>query len=389
MKSILFLTSRLPYPPIGGDRLKSYWLLKILTKHYRVHLVSIAEQEVPDEFYEWAKEIGLSFKIFQKTKHQFFFSSLKGLVNKLPLQVNYYYFTDVQHYVNEIYQSYDLLFSVLIRTARYVINKEKPKILEITDSIGLNYTRSKRKTYSAKWKILYTIEGQRLLNFERHCIEKFDKTLFVNRIEREFFKLPHKTEWLPNGVDENLLTYEKQDDKYRNYVAFFGKMNAQPNVDAVLWFTKNVLPYLNKNIRFIIVGAYPTKDIKNLTKKYKNVEITGFTEDPYIILKSSLCVVSPMQTGGGIQNKILESMALGNVNIVSSLAKKAIVGAEHKKHLFVCDDPREIATIINQIYVDPLQFETLKRNAREFIRRNYTWSVYEKRLLEIINNVLK
>jgi len=388
VKKILFLTSRLPYPPVGGDRLKSYWLLRILSKHFKVHLVSITNQDVPKEFYAWANDLGLTYKIFQKDKRQFYFNTLKGFfTNTLPLQVNYYYFKDVQKYIDQVYQEYDLLFATLIRTAKYFFNKKKPKILEITDSIGLNYLRSYQRTTSLKWKIIYRIESKRLLDFEKYCIEEFDKTLFVNKEERDFFNQPSKTEWLPNGVNEALLNYEKYDQRFVTSIAFFGKMDYQPNVDAVLWFVEYVLPHLNRDLRFIVVGAYPKKIIQDLPKKFKNVEVTGYVEDPYLILKSCLCVVAPMQTGGGIQNKILESMALGTINIVSSLAAKPI-GAEHGKHFLVCDNPKEMVNLINKIYDNPKHFETLKKNAKEFIMNNFTWTSYEKKLLNVIENVL-
>jgi glycosyltransferase involved in cell wall biosynthesis len=389
VKKILFLTSRLPYPPVGGDRLKNYWLLKILSKHFKVHLVSITDQDVPKEFYAWANDLGLTYKIFQKDKRQFYFNTLKGLLtNTLPLQVNYYYFKDVQRYIDQIYQEYDLLFATLIRTAKYIVYKEKPKILDMADSIGQNYLRSAKKTTSLFWKIIYSIEGKRLINFEKYCILHFDKTLFFNKEERDYFNLPEKTAWIPHGVNEYLLVYEKRDPKYKNYVAFFGKIDYQPNIDAVLWFVENVLPRLNRDLKFIVVGAYPKRVVQDLPKKFKNVEVTGYVEDPYLILKSCLCVVAPMQTGGGIQNKILESMALGTINIVSSLAAKPI-GAEHGKHFLVCDDPKEMANVINNIYKNPKNFETLKKNAREYIMNNFTWSIYEKKLMEIIENILK
>jgi len=388
-KNILFLSSRLPYPPIGGDRLKNYWLLKILSEHFTVHLVSIHEEsKVPLEFYEWANSIGITYKIFKKPKWKFFLNAYKGLFNKLPLQVNYYYFSDIQKYMNTIYENYDLIFSTLIRTAKYVMGINKPKILDMADSIGLNYQRSIKRTSSKFWKILYTIESKRLLNFEKKCILNFNKTLFFNNEEREFFNLPERTVWIPHGVNETLLSYNKIDSKFNNYIAFFGKMDYQPNIDAVIWFVKNVLPKLHKDLKFIIVGANPSKQVKNLSKKYSNIEITGYVKDPYIILKSSLCVVSPMQTGGGIQNKILESMALGTINIVSSLASKAI-GAKHGKDYFVIDDPQEIATLINNIYKNPQAFEVIKINAREFIKNNFTWQIYENKLLTIINKVLE
>jgi hypothetical protein len=351
MHKILFLSSRLPYPPIGGDRLKNYWLLKILSKHYKVHLVSITDTDIPKEFIEWANQLGITFKIFKKNKIEFYLNTIKGLIgNKLPLQVNYYYFKDVQKYIDEIFFDYDLIYATLIRTAKYVLKHPKPKILDMADSIGQNYLKSAEKTISNFWKIIYYIEGNRLIKFEMSCIKNFDKTLYFNKEEKDFYNLPLKTELVPHGVNEGLLSYNKIDSKYKNYVAFFGKMDYQPNIDAVLWFIENVLPNLNKELKFIIVGANPKKNIIKLSKKLSNIEVTGYVEDPYLILKSSLCVVSPMQTGGGIQNKILESMALGTINIVSSLAAKPVGGA-HGIHFLVCDDPIEMANLIKYMKI--------------------------------------
>ena len=386
-KKVLFFTSRLPYPPIGGDRLKNYWLLKILSKHFKVHLVSITDRNIPQEFYKWANELGITYKLFPKSKKDHFISTLKSLWNKEPLQVNYYYFKDVQNYINEVYRNYDLLFPVLVRTAKYVLNKDKPKILDMVDSIGLNYLNSLTKTTSLFWKIIYTIESKRLISFEKTCIKEFDKTLFVNKYEMDFYNTPEKTAWLPNGVDESLLVYDKVNSKYKNFVSFFGKMDYQPNIDAVVWFVDNVLPKLNKNIKFCIVGANPTKRIKEFEKKYSNVIVTGFVKDPYEILKSSLCVVAPMQTGAGIQNKVLESMALGTRVILTSLAARPI-GAINGKDYLVIDDPLEMAKVINDIYDNPQLYSHLIENSRKFIKKHFTWGIYENKLLKVIEEVL-
>jgi glycosyltransferase involved in cell wall biosynthesis len=387
MKKILFITSRLPYPPVGGDRLRSHCSLNVLSRHFKIHLVSITESEVPVEFYEWADKIGITYKIFKKSKVRSYFNAFKGLFKNLPLQVSYYYFNEIQKYINLIYKDYDIIFSTLIRTGEYVIDKNKPKILDITDSIGINYQNSRNKSVSLKWRLIYYIETDRLLKYERCCIEKFDMTLFVNMEEAKYFNKSLKTIWIPNGVNENLFNYKNISDKYKNWVVFFGKMDYQPNIDAVMWFVENVLSELDKNIRFGIVGAYPTKNILELNKKYENVEITGFIDDPYIILKSALCVVAPMQTGGGIQNKILETMALGTVNIVSILAAKPI-GGENMRDFIIEDNPSKIAMIINDIYKNPYKYDDIKKSARKYIKNNFTWTIYEQKLLNIIDPII-
>jgi len=387
-KKILFLTSRLPYPPIGGDRLKNFWLLKILSKYFKVHLVSIAEEEIDKNFYKWADEIDITFKVFPKKKYEFILSASKSIFNKHPIQVNYYYSDDVKKYIDHIYKDYDLIFATLIRTAKYVMNLEKPKILDMADSIGLNYLKSLKQVKSLKWKLIYSFEEERLLEFEKKCIQLFNKVLFFNKDEMNYFNTLEKCEWIPHGVNELLLSYDKINHYYRNNICFFGKMNYQPNIDAVIWFTENVLPLINKNLKFCIVGAYPTKEIKSLMKKYENVIVTDFLLDPYEILKSSLCIVAPMQSGGGIQNKILECMALGTINIVTSIAARPI-GGVNGEHFLVIDKPEEMAKTINDIYINPQKYEYLKVKSREFIKNNFTWTIYESKIMEIIEEVLR
>ncbi|MCS7135467.1 MAG: hypothetical protein NZ893_03450, partial [Candidatus Aenigmarchaeota archaeon] len=190
---ILFLSSRLPYPPIGGDRLKNYWLLKILTKHFKVHLVSLTDTDVPAGFYKFAEECGFSYKIFKKNKLLHYLNALKGAFFDKPIQVSYYFFGDIQDYINSIAHEFDLIMPSLIRMSEYVAHINKPKILIMTDSIGLHYKNAIRKTSSKFWKILYKIEADRLITYERKCIELFDKVILVNKKEAEFFNNPTKT----------------------------------------------------------------------------------------------------------------------------------------------------------------------------------------------------
>ena len=388
MKKILLITSRLPYPPVGGDKLKNYNLIKILSKNYKIYLVTVTNEKLDSKSKKFLDNYTTSYKVFTKSKSDFLFSISKSLFNKKPLQVNYYYFNDVQKYIDNLIEkeNIDLGISTLVRTTEYLKNVNFPKIFDMADSIGQNYKKSIKKVKSPLWKLIYYFESDRLLRYEKDMIDKFDLTFMFNKEEIKYFN-NDKIKFLPHGVNEDLLEYEKINNKYKSYVAFFGKMDYQPNIDAVLWFVKNVLNKLNKNIKFIIVGARPTKQILTLANKYKNIEVTGFVKDPYEILKSSLCVVAPMQTGGGIQNKVLESMALGTVNIISSLAAKPI-GAKNRQDYIILDDSNEIAKEINKIYKNPTDYNFYKINSRKFIENNFTWSIFEKVYINEIERLL-
>jgi len=384
MKKILILTSRLPYPPFGGDKLKSYNLLKILSKHYDVHLVSITDEILNSETEKELTKFVSTINVFTKSKYKFYLSALRFLFNKLPIQVNYYYFNDVKNYIDKISGDMDFAISTLVRTSEYLKDFQQAKYLDMVDSIGLNYQRSKENVKSFFWKNIYKVETDRLLDYEKKSIAEFNNTFFVNKFETEYWSQFGNTTWIPNGVDEKLLNYSKKNDKYKNSITFFGKMDYQPNIDAVLWFVHNVLIHINKDIRFTIVGTKPTNKLLELTQLHENIKVTGFIDDPYEILNSSLLVVAPMQTGGGIQNKILESMALGTINIVSSLGAKPIVGAKNGEHLFVSDTPEEIINLINEIHINPDAYSFMKEKSKNLIKEYYTWNNYETKLQEMI-----
>lgn len=387
-KNVLIVMSRFPYPPIGGDRLKNYNLLKILIKHFDVHLV-VATDEIVKEIY--VKEINnfvTTQKIFKKRKWQTYFNALKSLIIREPIQVGYYYFSDVKEYIDQEIKNknIDFAISTLIRTSKYLEDIDILKYLDMVDSIGLNYQRSQANVKSIFWKLIYKIETKLLLDYEERYIHTFDNTFFVNKEETKYWSQFGKTTWIPNGVNKMLFNYDNKNDTYKNYIAFFGNMLYQPNIDAVLWFVENVFLHLDKRISLVIVGQKPKQSILNLAREYENIEVTGFIEDPYVYLNSTFAIVAPMQTGGGIQNKILECMALGKVNIVSSLGADPIDGAKNDEHFLVVDEATQWIKTINDIFNNPEKYKHLEKNVKPFTKENFTWENYENKLLNMLDH---
>lgn len=386
MNEILLVASRLPFPPVGGDRLKNYNLIKILSRYFKIHFVCIHHLKLNEEEIKFLDTYTHTYKVFVKSRFQHLLAMVFSLFNKLPFQINYYYFRDIQCYINRILPQVDLSVCTLVRTAQYLINKKHLKILDMADSIGQNYQNSLKYTSSFFWKIIYKLESDRLISFEKKCLKHFDKTLLFNKKEIEYFGDFNNAVLLRHGVNEDLLSYEKRNIEFKNTVCFFGKMSTQPNQDAVIWFANNVMPSLSEDIEFLIVGADPSKKIIEICRMNKRVSYTGYLKDPYEVLQNSLCVVSPMQTGAGIQNKILESMALGTINIVSTIASVPI-GASNKEDYIVLDSPSEISDIICDIRINPDSYSNYKRNSREFIKNNFTWGLFESDYISAIRSL--
>lgn len=383
-KQCLLITSRFPFPPIGGDKLKNFNMIKILSKYYDLHLVSLIDRTPDAEDQKFCETFCKSYRIFPKPKWRLLLNLPKSFFNGKPLQVNYYWFRDIQDYVDTKIERCDIVINTLIRTSEYVLKQNKiPKYLDMVDSIGLNYERSSKNVTSLLWKMIYLYETKKLMHYEKNCVHQYNASFFVNDKETYYWSKFGKTAWIPNGVHEAICNFTNTDAEYSNQIAFFGKMDYQPNVDAVLWFIAHVFPLLNQNIRFVIVGANPVNSIKNLISD--RVSVTGFIEDPYLILNSCFCVTAPMLTGGGIQNKILETMALGKVVITTSLGADPIVGAIPNKHILIENSAKSMAAKINHLFTNPTEYTHIGSNAKDLISGYYTWESYEKKLMELID----
>jgi glycosyltransferase involved in cell wall biosynthesis len=328
------------------------------------------------------------FNIIIIPRWRFLLNAVVAIFSSLPIQVGYFYFVRVQRVINTLLPNQDIVIGSLIRTMNYL--KYTPQncriIFDMVDAIGINYKQSIERVTSAFWRLIYRIEINRLFSYEKYWVKRAHATMLFNKYEYDYWNVYGKVCLMPHGVKKELLFYSKTDPRYFGSVVFIGKMDYRPNIDAVLWYIEHIHIRIGQQIPFIIVGAYPTSKISNLTFKYPNITITGFMEDPYAILNSSMVVVAPMQTGAGIQNKVLEAMALGTINIITSLAAKPIIGAVHGEHFLIADTADDFCNTILDIFTRPEKYNSIKEAARDFISRYYTWKAYEREYIKAIED---
>lgn len=382
-----FILSRVPYPPVGGDKLKYFNMIKILKERYELSAVIVTDEKITPEMKFYLDNNLSTYKTFRYSSLHFKWNTIKAFFSSKPLQVGYYYFKEVHKYCRENIKSTDFIMANLIRTSLYVEDLPNKKFIDIADSLYLNYIRSIDRVRSLFWKMIYRIEINRLHEFEKNCIRKFDGSLFANLSEQNYYKNFGNAIWIPNGVNNELLNrnYSKQQKSLFPEVVFFGKMDYQPNIDAVIWLVNKVLP-LVPELRIRVIGGAPHPKIKALQKKYINsVIVEGYLEDPYQVMYNATAVVAPMQTGGGIQNKILEAMAIGAIVLTTTLGAKAIIGAINGEHLIICDEPEDYANAISHIQKNIKKTMWLGKNAKRLMNENFTWDLYAQKLFDVID----
>ena len=391
MKKILVLYSRMPYPLIGGDRIRIYYTGKTLSRKYKVDLVCLNEGEVREEHKKKLKEIFNEVTIFPYSPYRFRWNALKGVVSKKPLQVHYYRFKKMQKWIDNNYRNYDLVFANHIRMVEYLKNVDCPKIVDLHDAISMNYLEAARRVRGL-WKAIYWMEKGRVLPYEVKTVDEFARSFIVSNIDRDYLIQrgagEEKIITIPVAVKDEVIDRSYQ-AKEEDQIVFFAKLDTLPNRDAAVYFAKEIFPLIRKkngSLKFIIVGARPPREVLRL-EGIAGIRVTGFVEDPYDFIDSCKVFVVPLRFGAGIQNKLLEAMALGKPVVTTSLAAKAIKGKDGK-HFLVADGPIEMANRILQLLQDKAKRESLGEEARALIEREYTWRTVGQKLLREIDRVI-
>jgi sugar transferase (PEP-CTERM/EpsH1 system associated) len=398
MKKILMISSRVPYPLTSGYKIRVYNLGKILSKYYNVDLITADAEGIGNKYISALKKVFNEVIVFNLDKITCLKNLFAGIFLNRPLQVSLYYSKELQKWFDVHYREYDLIWCVYIRTAVYTKNIKIDKIIDLTDAISLHYQRA-YKNSNLLWKAIYKEESRRVLPYEMNCLKSFDKAFVVSDVDKEYlennFRRIHHTSSTPNlstlsmGINEKVFLKSKYDIKEENWITFLGKMDYAPNVDAVVYFVKQIFPLIkkqNKEIKFMIVGTSPSKKVKSL-QDIEGVKVTGFVEDPYMYLRKSKVVVAPIRFGAGIQNKVLEAMGLGKAVVTTPIVAKSI-GAKNNFNIMIAKTDKEFYKKIMLLLGNANLRTEIGSRAKDLIERKYRWDVIEKELLNEVNNVL-
>lgn len=372
LPKLLLLASRVPYPPIGGDRLKNLNLIRILSNHFEMHMILMAEEPPSEEALLVIGSFTKNLEVIVVSPFRSRWNVIKSLLTSQPLQVAYYSVPEFQAAFDRKAPEMDVILATTQRTATYAFLSDKPKVLDMGDSQTFNTKAAIRSTKSPLWKIIYWLESRRINRFEHKCLDNYDMTLCLNMEEREAFGRPDKTRWIPHGVSHALFTRTRPTDT-RRAVAFLGKMDYRPNIEAVEWFCENVVPLLPKDVKTYILGSSPTSAVMALGIRHANVEVTGFMEDPYELMGSCAAVIAPMQSGSGIQNKVLEAMAMAMPVVATERAVRPLLTARDGKDILVEDTPDGMAKAIMTLIDDPARSRRIGADARAFVQLNFSW----------------
>lgn len=384
-KKLVVITSRFPFPLEKGDKLRAYHQIKYLSQFFEIHLISTSDVPIKEEYKQELAPYCKSIQVFQMSILQRISGLFLKFFQNKPFQVGYFHHFSTQRKISRFLKELkpDHIYCQLIRASEYVKNyHDCPKTIDYMDALSKGMER-RANTGKYLKKRIFNSEYKRLLRYENSIFEYFEHHTIISEQDKQyiFHKNREHIAVIPNGIDSTFLDYDKEPEKNVDLV-FIGNMSYAPNITAAQFIVNDLLPLLPKELKVRIAGASPTREILKLASP--QVEVTGFVEDIKMAYKSSKIFIAPMFLGTGLQNKLLEAMALGVPCISTSLANNAL-GAEAGKEILIADNKEDFVQLIQQLLSDKNLSTIIGENGKEFIKKNYQWDSLTKQLVDIIN----
>ncbi|KQV59007.1 MULTISPECIES: TIGR03087 family PEP-CTERM/XrtA system glycosyltransferase [unclassified Duganella] len=385
MEDLLLLVHRMPYPPNKGDKIRSWHLLKHLAQRYRVHLATFVDD--PDDWQHVAAVQALcaSSHFAALSPRAARVRSLGAVLRNRSLSYDYYRDAGLQGWVNQAMQQHGIDRIVVFSSPMAQYAEAWPQARRVIDFCDVDSDKWRQYAGRKPWpaSALFGYEASRLLRYERRIAAAFDAALFVSAPEAELFRTlapesAARTGWFSNGVDTSYFAPGELANPYApgdKALVFCGAMDYWPNVDAVQWFAAEVLPALRARdpaVRFVIVGARPAAEVQALAAQ-PGITVTGTVPDVRPYVAHATLSVAPLRIARGIQNKVLEAMAMAKAVLVTPQALEGI-DAGSGRELLLADGPQQwIAAAGAALAGPPAALASLGQAARARVLAAYSW----------------
>lgn len=373
---VLFIAHRVPYPPDRGDKIRSWNILKAIAALAPVHVAALCDDERDRAHFDTVAAIAKSAH-FETNKRSIPGAVIRALIRGTPASVEAFASPTLARYVAELLETRPIrtIFAFSSQMAQFV-PAQIGAIRFVMDFVDVDSVK-----FEAYPTFANRQEGKRLRAFELAVAERSDLGLFVSDAEAALFRArtgldEHRIATLENGIDlkhfDPARAYPAVETMGSPLIVFTGQMDYPPNIEAVCDFARGTLPAIraiHPNACFAIVGRKPTAEVR-LLERQPGVLVTGEVADTRDWLAAADIVVAPLKLARGVQNKVLEAMAMGKPVIASSAAAEGIE-AEAGRDLLVADGAGSALALLG----DPLRARALGHAARARMVERYSWEM--------------
>lgn len=387
---ILVVLPRFPYPLEKGDKLRAYYQIKELSKQNDVYLFCASHCRVLPEHIKAVQAFCKEICLVQSPKLVNYKNIVRNYFSTKSLQIGYWDSLKVRKAFKLFEKKVrpDVLYSQMVRTMPWVSHSDCPKVMDFQDALSMN-TERRMEMSRGLWHYILHFEFKMLRSSEYNAFKIFDALTIIS--ESDCDAIPHRRNdeirIVPNGVDMDF--FHPLDSKKECAVVFCGNMSYEPNVHAARFLTREVMPMVwaqFPDARLLLAGASPKHAVEQLAKGDSRVSVSGFVEDIRQCYASAQAFCAPMLSGSGLQNKLLEAMAMKLPCVTTSLANNSLQ-AEPEKEVLVGDTASQLADHIKRLLRDEALRDMLSENGHRFVCSRYSWHAAGEKLQAVLQEV--
>jgi sugar transferase (PEP-CTERM/EpsH1 system associated) len=398
---ILFVTYGLPYPPDSGVKIRYFNLLKHVSQYHSVLLLTLTQ--FPEEVNHVSQlkpycDMVDVVVTRSRPKWEHVPGIMRCLIAGRPLECYFFYYDEMASKIRRAVTTWDLDIVQIEHSfmAPYVealpANGRCKKILSFHNVGFTQYRRMYYVESGAERKLRYLLDWMLMRHWEPKYAKRFDYCLVVSRPDSQMLQSanPNLTvSVIDNGVDTELYQplVEAPDG---NALLFIGTMDYLPNTDAVLYFCKEILPVIQRevpNAKLMVVGSNPPLKVRELAVR-QDVVVTGRVPDVTPYYEQSRGSIVPLRAGGGTRLKILESMALGRPVVSTAIGCEGLEVADGR-HILIADGPEQFAEKTVRLMTDRALYQRIVDEARQLVVARYDWGAIAGRLLGVYSELTR
>jgi sugar transferase (PEP-CTERM/EpsH1 system associated) len=400
-KDVLILAHRIPYPPDKGDKIRTYHMVQYLALYYRVTLVCLIDDPEDCQYIPELQQMVHQLHYEVRTAKTMRLYAGASLLSGRSFSQQCFYSKTLQHVVDTYLDTQNpaAILCFCSSMADYIFRSrhwpESFKRLSLLDDL-IDVDSEKWLQYAEKKKALmrwlYRREARLLRTLEQRIVHEFDRVFLVSEEEKKLLESDSSrgnVEAISNGVDLDYFSpaviESQQDTSVPGKLVFSGAMDYWPNVEGAVWFAEKIFPLIRKQVpqaTFCIAGRNPAPAIQALGKM-DGVEVTGTVPDMRAYLASANVCVVPLLIARGIQNKVLEAMAMQKP-VVATFGAATGTNAQECEEIIVANDALVMASEIITLLGNSERCDSIGKKARQYVEREHSWESHLKRLNEII-----
>lgn len=393
---ILVVLPRFPYPLEKGDKLRAYHQIVELSKRHSIYLFCVSHTRVVEAQIEALRPYCAGIRVVHLFRPACWWGVVRNWLLAKSLQMGYWGTAKAKRACKAFCKAVepDVVYGQMLRTMPLTARLPYPKVMDFQDALSMNAERRMDKARGF-WHYVLHFEFKMLRSSEYNAFSIYDALTIISEVDAD--AIPHKRSGeiriVPNGVDFDYFSRADEGagcGEKRYDIVFCGNMSYAPNIDAVRYLTEEVMPKVwakRPETTVLIAGTSPKRRVSKLGADSR-VAVSGWMEDIREAYRTARVFAAPMQIGSGLQNKLLEAMAMGLPCATTTIAAAAI-GIEDGRHALVADGAEAFAESLLTLLCDEARAEALAEEGYRYVRERFGWEPAVEKLEAVLNEVAK